>query len=106
MPMDPQFLDMMPDTIQIKHRTGQDKYGKDIYGTPTDVRARVVYRMRQTFNDAGELAQSRAQVYLFGDHDIDQDDKILLPDGEEHLLVSVQRYPDQDGMYYEQLFLL
>jgi hypothetical protein len=97
---------MMPDVVQVRHMTGQDRYGSDTYGSVISIPARVVYRGKQTFNDAGEIVQARAIVFLFGDNGIKTSDQVTLPDGEIHPVASVNRYPDEDGMYYEQLFVL
>tara|TARA_Y100000310_G_scaffold212376_1_gene213215 strand:+ start:3177 stop:3503 length:327 start_codon:yes stop_codon:yes gene_type:complete len=102
MTIHPDFLSLMPDTIQLYKKSGQDLYNKPTWATSyTEHRGRVQYKKDVVRNDQGDTVMERGRIWLYdGDTDIDEDDKILLPDGTWPMIVAVDMQRDEDGPHH------
>ena len=104
-----EFLDMMPDEVEVEPFEGFDDYGKPSYGFPTSIRCRIVHRPREFRDKDGRLVLSKAQIWLAGNYDTDVRSRVTLPDVSDEFknppLLGVERYPDQDGIHHEVLML-
>lgn len=105
MSMDKEFLDMMPDTITVKHISSINKYGEEQHDSDTDyIRARVVYKTHRVLNDDMVLELARTQIYCYGANTLDTSDQVILSDGKTRNILHIDSYPDEDGMYYNEIF--
>lgn len=103
MPIEPEFLDLMPDTIVARAPgTARNLRGELTgLGEPVPHRARVVYRARALRNDAGDVVTSSTQAYVYGAPGLTTEYVITLPDGSEPPVIMVERFPDEDGPHHE-----
>lgn len=95
--MDGQFLSLMGQRVQVRHRTGQDAYRKPTYGDPEEVRAVVAGQTKQLLNTRGETVTSSLTVVLERIVGVGLDDQLILPDGSTPRLLATQVLIDQNG---------
>lgn len=102
--MDPALAALLADTLTVAPRTGQDGYGVPTYGTVVSMKARVVYRNRLVRDSEGREAASRITAWVdAGTTVITSTDEVTLPDGTTPPILSVERVPDEEGMYYTRI---
>lgn len=94
------FLPLMPDTVWVSERVGQDTYGVPQYGSPVAYRARVVYREHRVRAGTGEEKVARGTVWIAGTPAITAEDQIELPDGRTPPVLSVDRFSDERGVHH------
>lgn len=98
------FLDMMPDTITHEPLTGRDDYGKPTHGASVEYPARVVYKAKWLEAKDGSQVLAKAIVWIGGIPTISPEDKIVLPDSTTPPILSIERYPDEDGLHHVKVF--
>lgn len=107
MPIDPDFLELMPHEIvvtRISTSTPYTQYGAKQFATGTSkVRCRVVQKSRLVRTADGREVFARGKVYLYGDPGITNEDKITLPDGTTPEIVFIESYPDDQGDHHQVL---
>lgn len=105
MPLDPDLLALMPHTVTIAHKTGQDQYGAPTWGVATSWQARVESMVKMVRDANGLQAVSQSQVYLAGVAGTGIRDKVTLPNGTSPPILSVLTMPDETGNSYEVIYL-
>ena len=114
--LDRQFLHLMPHTVLVERKTGQDRYGRETYSDPRAFPARIRYTQRIMRTPDGEEIVTSGQVTIGGISGITSDDRITLPapgaltatapDAEETfspLIVSVHRASDEHTDVFERV---
>jgi len=101
-----EFAEMMVDTVIIEPGlTTTEFYAQPSFGAPVSYRARVVRENRMVRSDTGEEQISRTHVWIFGIAGATPKDRITLPDGTQPLIMTVDRYPDENGPHHEVVYL-
>ena len=102
------FLPMMDSTIKVSTRTGHGTYGQGTFAaSTTNYRARIVRRPGYVRAPDGEDIEYRDIVWArsTGSVSITASDRVTLPDGSTPPIVSVERYPDDDGAHHVKILL-
>ena len=100
------FLDLMPDTVELQELVAHDAYGRPQYGSPASYRARLSlapHRLRQP--DGHELL-ARGAAWLASTEAISPEALLTLPDGSQARVVSVELPGDEAGRHHVKLYFL
>lgn len=116
--MDAELLELMPDTVLIAPKTGQNKHGEPSYGadveySPTSEHGRAlvewgtaITRFQRLGDPVGKVITSTAVVYLSTvDPAITTESRITLSDGRKPPIMEVKRFSDPAGPYYTEIHL-
>lgn len=95
---------LMPLTITVKSRGVADRYGKRTTGATRLVRARLEGSTRIVRNLQG-VETSLSGVLYCADLLIKKTDLIVMPDGDEPQIVSVDTEYDENGPVYQRVML-
>lgn len=100
-----EFLALMPDTLTVYSQSSVDAYGKRTFsGSGTSVRCRVQFDTQQFTgsNGGGETRTSKPEgrAFCYGDVAVTTDHRLVLPDGSEAIVRSVNRARDEDGGHH------
>jgi len=101
-----EWADMMPNTITVQAKSGVDAYNKPTYATGTSYSARVVYKNKITVDAIGREVTARGVIYVAATGAISPEDKITLPDSSTPQIISVERFPDENGAHHNQVYFL
>lgn len=104
MALEAELRELMPHTVQIELRTGQNADNEPTFGAAVDVQARVEARVRKVVTAQGEERVSMTTTYLADPVGVGPLDRITLPVGftpRQPRILSVERMPDDEGDYYE-----
>lgn len=104
MAFDRSFLNLMPHTVTVATLSATDVYGDASYSTSTtSYRARWVHGPEVVTNYLGEEVVSMDTVWVASTSLIPVTAEVTLPDGSSPHLISVQQYPDEDGIHHLKL---
>lgn len=96
----PPFLMNLPVTVKRRVSTGTDTFGNPIYGDPTDgsgwstiytnMMVRLAFSSKALqFAQSGERPTPNGIVYYQSSYTLQQEDRILTPDGIEYIVTSI-----------------
>lgn len=116
MPYTPVSLwgDMMPQTVSVEPRTGNDVYAKPTYGAAVTYPCRIVGKRRLVINAAGQQVLSQQTVYVVTNASIDAESRITLSTADTGStgslavhppIIATGRYPDENGAHHSVIFL-
>ena len=99
-----EFLALMPQTLEHRRLIGRDLHGEPIFGESNFYRCRVV-EAQDSFRepDARRSQARRTFAWVFGVHNISEQDFIKLPDGREPVITLVSEFPDETGPHHEKI---
>lgn len=98
MVLDPSFLSMMPETIQVFPTVSTDSYGKVTFsGTSVGTRAYVQETGRVIKTADNRDVYEEGKVIFYGNPVITTESKIVLPSGKIPLIISIREI--DDGLY-------
>lgn len=112
MSFEAEFLELMPDEVEVMHHLGQDFEGNDLYTIPPKkYRCRIVGKgiaLRKRFSEESTVI---FDIYIPappGGQKFTIEDQVILPDDEAWIdrtpqLFAVGRFPDQDGHHHIKL---
>lgn len=106
MTIDRALIALMTDTISWSTAGALDSYGVPTFGAVRSMRARIVEKTGEIRDKAGNVREARGVIWCVQDstHANAQtflptaDDKVLLPDGTTPPILTVESYPDADGV--------
>jgi hypothetical protein len=98
------FSDMMIDTVTHEEFANRDAYGVKSYGSAASYSARVVYKNKLVRNADGNEVLATGMVWFLGTPNVDTEDRITLPDGSTPKILSVDRFPDGDGLHHTKVY--
>lgn len=98
------LLELMPDTITIERRIGQDERTNPQFGVTETYRARVEFKPKIIQSITGQTLVSSGRAILGVPTPVSLFDKITLPDGTSPTLLEVQSSPDTVGRYWVELW--
>lgn len=106
--MDPEFYELMPNTIAVKRYTGEDSFGNNTYGTSANFLCRIDDHQRQLGGGAsrsGTMVQaSSLTTTIYTDYTTPPftvRDHITLPDGSTPSITNVQVEYDEVGPHHQ-----
>lgn len=94
----------MPANVTVQTFVNRGDYGKPVYGSARDYQARVTFRTRRVVNTGGEEVVSRGEAWLATVEPISAQDRVILPDGSEPLILSIDQVADEDGPLYTKFY--
>ena len=103
------FLDLMPLTISWYVKEGSlSNYGaRSFSATASTARGRVEYANNVQGSNGGVEEQRdvepRGSIFLYGNPTISVDDKILLPDGQEVVVRTLDKHYDETGVHHVKI---
>jgi len=105
MPLPPELLGLMNDTIVLEPRLGVDKYNDFTFGPPVSVKAYVARNFRRFLTMEGREVTSNVQVILADPTVVvKSDDRLTLADGDQPSIIQILSAPDENGdPYYLEL---
>jgi hypothetical protein len=105
MAWDDAYLDLMPHTVIINDLSGTNRYGEEVYSTQaTTYQARVLRKPKLVRDFIGDEVVSHTTVWLASTGPaIEATAQVTLPDGSQPPLISVEEYPDEDGLHHQVL---
>lgn len=99
------FSDLFTETITHEEFGGRNSYSKRSFGSPANYSARVVKINKLVkASDGGEVL-STTQVWIQGTPTVTPEDRITLPDGTTPIILSVEKYPDDNGDHHVKVFM-
>ena len=98
------FRDLMTQTVAIEKFISHNANVEPTYGDSANHRARVVHKEKVVRDTQGREKVSTAQTWIFGNPDIDPQDRITLPDESQPIILSVRSYPDENGDHHQVVF--
>lgn len=95
------FLDLMPSTITLYSQSSRDAYGKQTFsGSGTAVRCRVVPTSDVVRTPDGREVIAAGRVYCYGTPTVTVDSRLVLPDGSDAIILSVQVQVDETAAHH------
>lgn len=105
MTIEAEFADLMTDAVSWERASGvRDGYGGTAYLAAVALQGRLVRSNKMVRTDTGEEAVSRSHLYVFGAPGIQPEDKLTLGDGTAPDILSVDRFPDENGAHHEIVY--
>jgi hypothetical protein len=87
----------LKESIIIYRKSSLDDYGHITYDSGTTVDGRLEQTETEVRNTDGELMKSTCSIHVGGSTSVDTDDKVTLPDGSTHLVISVKNIKNAKG---------
>jgi hypothetical protein len=101
--LDPQFKDLMPETVQVVVSGTRNSYGELSYGATTSFSAHVQKRQKMIRADNGDELTSDTVVYIYGDAGLELDSQLTLPGGTVRVVLAVDSVTDETGNIHHQI---
>ena len=97
------FADLMTSDVTVESLSSRDEYLQPTYGTAVSFKARVSFKERWIRRSDGSTVHSRGEVWLLGTPDIDPEDRITLPGGDQPPILEVMRPSDEGGIHHTKV---
>lgn len=105
MTIEAEFAEFMLDPIVIEVAGATDSvFGGTAYATGVTYTGRLVRQNKMVRTDVGDEAVSRSHFYVFGAPGIQPADRATLADGTQPDILSVERFPDENGPHHEIIY--
>lgn len=99
--IDPEFAEMMTETVTVAAKTSRDGYGRRSFGAVTSIQARLVFEVNKRVNLEGEEIVETGKALCYGAYpDVTVDDLLTLPDGSTPSIIAVDTTKDESGGDY------
>jgi hypothetical protein len=98
--VEPEFDEMMNDTVTVASRTVTDSYGRHTWGTPVSLNGRVSFQTRLIRNSEGREVVSSGRVYLHEAIAASPDAKLVLPSGATPVVSAIDTFTDELGNHH------
>jgi hypothetical protein len=107
MAWDPEFEEMMHQTVDIKPFVDFDDYGEASHGDPNTVKCYIDSQPRQVINQTGQEVTSNTTIFLAGPVSVSINDLVILPSEapRERSIVSVSLMYDDEGPHHTEVHL-
>lgn len=100
MTIEPDFLELMPDTITLKGESSVDGWGKPTYGSAVSFSAHVEHSSDVVRTQSNREVVERGKAYLYGVSSANEYDEITLPDGEVREVLKNEFWSDENGDHH------
>ena len=100
MSLEKSFLDLAPHTVTIAALSTVDLYGVPTHGSGTTYSALVVDQTKRVIGtDGQERIATQVAYVLSSSAEVNEADKITMPDGSTPKIVKVDTYSDDQGQH-------
>jgi len=105
MTIEADFAELMVDQITVEvSGAPTDVFGGTAYAAAVTYQGRLVRVNKMVRTDVGDEAVSRSHFYVYGAPGLKPADRVTLADGTTPDVLSVERYPDENGPHHEILY--
>jgi hypothetical protein len=110
MTFEPDFRDLMTDTITVEPVTGTTTgYGKRTFGTAVTYECRIRHKLQRVINLEGHVTWAKHKVWVAPDSSgnfpaLDQRARVTLPDGTQPQMLAIEHMDDEDGLHHVVLW--
>lgn len=95
------YAEMMRDTVLVYARISSNEYGKRAYSsTALAITGRLGNSRRGRTSSDGRVNLGVGTLWCYGTYSVSEDDKAVLPNGDEVEIVSVTHAPDELGQHH------
>lgn len=94
------WADMFAATVTIASYSARGTYGLRTFGTAVSFKARVIEKNQRVLAPDGTERVARGTVWVQGIPTVTVEDQITLPDGTTPTILSIERFPDEDGAHH------
>lgn len=105
MPLEPELLALMIDTVGIKARTGVDADRTESFGGAASVSARVEYGPKMVVDSVGRQSVASARIYIPADPVVEETAQIILPNGRSTSILRIDRVSDDIGPHHQEIYV-
>jgi hypothetical protein len=99
MSIDPEFAEMMTETVTIGTTTATDGYGKRTQTGTTSILCRLVFEVTQRVDGQGKDVVETGRAICYGAYPaVTVKDVLTLPDGSQPSIISVDTVKDLGGV--------
>jgi hypothetical protein len=104
---DPDFLELMPFTVTVAPKSGQNQYNESTYGTAVEYQARIAGKIMELRDARGEEVTTTFEIWLDTVDTISPDAQLTLT-GAEWIdttpeIFTVRRVTDENGNSHVQI---
>lgn len=99
------FANCFTETITHAEFGGRGGYGERSFGSPASYDARIVKINKLVKTSDGSEKMSTSQVWIQGTPVVTPEDQITLPDGSTPIILSVEKFPDDNGDHHVKVFM-
>lgn len=103
MTIETEFAELFTQTVTVEPFDMYDSYAQPQYKAGTEYTARTVHKNRMVRDATGKEVVSTATTWVYGAPGITVKDRITLPNGNRPVILSVERYPDENGDHHEKV---
>lgn len=103
--LDQELVEMLAQEVTVESFVSNNEYSTPTYGPANTLSARVQSRSKKVIMADGRELVSSAMVYLAGGSGVLVNDRITLPDGNSPVILSIERLPDEFGLFYEVVYV-
>ncbi len=104
MSFEPDFLQMMGQTITVSTRSSLSADGHASYSSdPVDYPARIVTSNKQVRDQRGNVVRSSHVAWIASTETLVAESKYELPDGSSPPVLLVESYPDETGTHHHKV---
>jgi hypothetical protein len=97
--IEPEFAEMMTETVTVAAVASKDAYGKRTLGASTTITGRLVFEVTERLDTQGRQVVETGRVICYGAYpNVTTDDVLTLPDGSQPSIVSVDTVKDVGGV--------
>lgn len=109
MAFEPEYRDIMPDTVTIRLFVSRDKFGAKTMGAPLTFKARVTEEQNQVSTWQGEQVVSGTTIWCAPDPDdgipvLTPESEVTLSDGTVPKILRVQIVHDEEGPHHFKIY--
>lgn len=106
------WAELCPQTIVWEAKTDRDQYGKPTFAAPVTFQGRRVFKnervsaFEKQVKGQGAEVISAASIWILGTPAVDYEDRVYVQgDTEFPPILSIERYPDEDGDLFVKVML-
>lgn len=101
MAIDPEFSELMPDTVTFRNGTALDNYGKRTYGTAYTQQGRLIYDDVAVRTDDQREFSLTGKFLTYGPLlNVNLTSRMTLADNSEAIIYAIDQLKDEDGDHH------
>lgn len=104
MAIDPEFSELMPDTVTFRNGTALDNYGKRTYGTAYTKQGRLIYDDIAVRTDDQREFSLTGKFLTYGPLlNVNLTSRMTLEDNSEAIIYGIDQMKDEDGDHHTSI---
>jgi len=104
MAIEPDFLQLMVQTVYIESFSSYNSHAEASYNAATPYSGRTVNKSTKVVTNEGLEVVSTAKTYIYGSPTITPKDRLTLPDGTKPKILTVSSFPDENGDHHQVVY--